>query len=355
MRPRVPTALVAVLFLTSCGGGGGGGPSAPGQPPAPPRTSGPPDAGDNRYAIHPGLTASDAKRSPVYRTGGLLRVGVDQGPGPARLPRAAVPGLPDVEVRRGRLGDGAGARDLRDYLAHAGVSRRLPGYAVRVIGPSTAAERARVLAAVQLVNAALPEDAKLSVRSPLPGFSLRDAVDADGRYFGSGRELPGTIHVEFSPEAEFHGRDRGAAATSWGEYVLLSRGGFPAYADERSAVILLAHELVHSLGVDGHVPERLDSIMEAAAGSTTSPRGRGSPAPCCTRSTARRCGRSTARCGTPTTRAGSAPGRAPPSTSSSAAGTGRSASPCGTATPSRGPTAPPRPATSPRTGGSRAA
>lgn len=271
MKVRCKAALAAVLsalMLAGCGGGGGGGsvsmtdqPHMPSTPTPPP-----PNAANNEYRIHPGLTASDAKRSPIYRTGNLLRIGVDQGAGPERLPATAVPGFPDVQIRHGTIRDGAGASELQTYLAsiqgqYTGLSRRLPGYEVRVIGSSSATERQRVLAAVQLVNAALPESAKLSIGSPLPGFSLRDTVNSEGRYFGAGRELPNTIHVEFVPQSEFYDSD--AAATSWGEYLLMSRGTFPAYTDERKAVILMAHELIHSLGIGGHVPERFDSIMEA--------------------------------------------------------------------------------------------
>ena len=269
---RSVAIIAAFIFtLVACGGGGGGsgttgvGPVAPGQIPPTPRAPSP-DASDNRYAIHPGLTAADAKRSPIYRTGNLLRVGVDQGAGPKRLPKTTVPGLPNVRIGYGRLNDGAGAANLQAYLSsvsgYSGLSRRLPGYEVRVIGSSTAKERARVLAAVQLVNAALPESAKLSVGAPLTGFSLKDTVNSAGRYFGAGQELPNTIHVEFVPQSEFY--DQSAAGTSWGEYMLLSRGTFPAYADERKAVILIAHEFVHSLGIGGHVSNSFDTIMEAS-------------------------------------------------------------------------------------------
>ena len=252
--------VAGVLLLAACGGGGGGSSSSTGQP-----TSGtPPSASNNEYRIHLGIPASDAIRSPIYRTGNLLRVGVDQGDSLKRLPKVEIPGFPDVDVRYGTISDGAGAAELRDYLSSLeGLSQRLPGYAVRVIGAATATERRRVLAAVQLVNAALPENAKLIVGTPLPSFSLKDEVDADGLYYGARRELPDTIHVEFTPRSEFYSN---AAATSWGEYILLARGDFPAYTDERKAVILMAHELIHSLGIDGHVPERFDSIMEAGNG-----------------------------------------------------------------------------------------
>lgn len=260
-RTKLTSLMIATAMLLLAACGGGGSPSSTGQ-----QTGGmPPSASNNEYRIHLGIPASDATRSPIYRTGNLLRVGVDQGAALNRLPRIEIPGFPGIEVRYGTVNDGAGATVLRDYLSsiegsYSGLSPRLPGYAVRVIGASTAAERRRVLAAVQLVNAALPENAKLTVGTPLPSFSLKDEVNADGRYFGIDRELPNTIHVEFIPESEFYSD---AAATSWGEYILMSRGDFPAYADERKAVILMAHELIHSLGIDGHVPERFDSIMEA--------------------------------------------------------------------------------------------
>ena len=286
MRIRCVTglaALLSALMLVGCGGGGGGGSvSMTEQPsiPSEPRPQ-PPSATNNEYRIHPGLTASDARRSPIYRTGNLLRIGVDQGAGPERLPVTQVPGFPDVQFRYGTIRDGAGAAELKSYLSsvegqYAGLSRRLAGYEVRVIGSSSATERRRVLAAVQLVNAALPENAKLSVGTPLPGFSLKDTVNSNGRYFGSSRELANTIHVEFVPQAEFY--DQGAAGTSWGEYMLMSRGTFPAYADERKAVILMAHELVHSLGIGGHVPDRFDTIMEVGGRIYDSAQGSRQPA-----------------------------------------------------------------------------
>lgn len=279
---HIAPVIIAVMFtLVACGGGGGGGSPSPSMSDMQ-RPSGPPDASNNQYQIHPGLTASDAKRSPIYRTGNLLRVGIDQGAGPERLPRAALTGLSNVEVRYGTINDGAGRSDLQSYLSsvassdqYTGLMRRLAGYEVRVIGSSTAEERSRVLAAVQLVNAAMPEGAKLSVGAPIPAFSLKDTVNSNGLYFGFNRELPNTIHVEFAPVGEFY--DDEAAGTSWGEYILLSRGNFPAYMNERFAVILMAHELLHSLGIDGHVPIRFDSIMEAGNGVYSSSQGRRQP------------------------------------------------------------------------------
>lgn len=261
MRKFAITAL-AMFIVSACGGGGGSGGTTDNTPQSPSPQL---DTNNNEYRIHSGVTRSDAKHSPIYYTGDLVRVGVDQGSGPQQLSRLAVPGLENVVIRYGTLNDGAGASQLTEYLAsvqgqYTGLSRRLPGYEVRVIGSSTAEERRRVIAAVQLVNAALPEHSKLNVGAPLPGFSLRDTVTPEGIYFGAGQERPNTIHIEFGPDGSLDGS---AAATSWGEYILFERGTFPAYVDQRYAVILMAHELVHSLGIGGHVPASFATIMEA--------------------------------------------------------------------------------------------
>ena len=168
----------------------------------------------------------------------------------------------DAEIRYGELNDGVGASVLRDYLSNFRQNglRRLSGYQVRVIGQSTREERRRVLAAVQLVNAALPEGAKLSVGPPRPDLSFRTSVDSYGIYRSPDNELPNTIHIEYMPIAQHHSY---AGGTSWGEYIQLTQGTHTGYTIEQQATTLIAHELLHSLGMRGHVPVRFDSIMEA--------------------------------------------------------------------------------------------
>ena len=54
-------------------------------------------------------------------------------------------------------------------------------------------------------------------------------MDANGFYFRSGREFPSTIHVEFINRNDFYSD---AGATSWGDYIQMSRGNFLAYTDD---------------------------------------------------------------------------------------------------------------------------
>ena len=70
---------------------------------------------------------------------------------------------------------------------------------VRLIGAANESDYQHLAVAVQLVNAALPEGSKITIGEALPGVSLRSTVNAQGRWFPSGAERDGTIHVEFVP------------------------------------------------------------------------------------------------------------------------------------------------------------
>ena len=245
-------ALLSALMLVGCGGGSGGDDGA---------GSGTGTPANTAYRIYAGLTAADATHLPTYRDGRLLRVGVDHGALPSSLPKQSVAGLSNVEFRYGQLSDGVGATKLRDFLSSVGnIGERRGGYEVRMIGSSTKIQRGRVLAAVQLVNAAIPPDARLSAGAPLASFSLTDTVNSRGRYFRSGRELPETIHVEFVPSDE-HYDPAGITATSWGDYIQFNSGS-PNLEGELSMVLITAHELMHSMGLRGHVGgSRFDSLL----------------------------------------------------------------------------------------------
>lgn len=279
------------LTLIACGGGGGGGGKKPTVSEPPRQTAlAFPRAVEQHYLPDPFTTpaSSEAKHMPVYGNGRHLMVGVDQGTNVGRLPKVGK--RSDTSIRYGSLVDRVGRSVVSNYLADVTSSVRRYGSApiVRVIGQSNARERERVAAAVQLVNTALPEDTKISIAAALPSFSLRDTIQGQGRRFVSGQEIDGTIHVEFLSCSDYHGCGQ-SGGTTWNHsgqyqgdvqnsYVQISRGS-SAYADDRNATILLAHEIMHALGLYGgnHVSPSFDSIMEA--GNQIFATSQGSPQP----------------------------------------------------------------------------
>ena len=198
----------------------------------------------------PSQAGEDVRQMPVYHAGEYLHVGVDQGTQTGTLPRVGERGT--TTIRHGSLADGVDADTdtVSDYLRDAGgilARRYVNGPEVRIIGPSNAKEANQVAHAVRLVNAALPAGSKMQLGPAEPGFSLRDTVNNEGRYFTSGRERNNTIHVEFIPAGEFY--DDNAGATAWNNftgnsvrtsYIQMNRNGnILQDADSRRAVILL--------------------------------------------------------------------------------------------------------------------
>ena len=190
-------------------------------------------------------------------------VGMDQGTeNIAELPVVGERG--EFDIRHGRLNDGVGGQAVEDYLVGGGALRR-SRKEVRVIGPASATERNRVIAAIQLINAALPEEAKLRVGPPMPGFSLRDTIDTEGYRYVSGEELRDTIHVEFVRGTAYYDVDFRSAATAWSDdvsgYVLIDRDS-NAQTNDHDSITLLVHELIHTLDM-GHVSRYFDTIMKS--------------------------------------------------------------------------------------------
>ena len=228
--------------------------------------------------------AADAKHMPIYGDNSRLAVGIEQDAKALRtLPIVARYG--NMDIRYGRLNDGSGRATVVDYLAdgslggpvvgQTGIRRYSTPPNVRAIGSATIEDLERMNAAVQLINAALPEGAKISVQSALSDFSLKNEFmvvpfTGDLFYSGSRKQLDNTIQIEFLPCAEYF-RCGEAGASTWnngGEaiestYIQVNRGA-PAWGDDRRATILLAHELLHALGMESldHVDTKFDSILE---------------------------------------------------------------------------------------------
>jgi hypothetical protein len=191
-----------------------------------------------------------------------LFVGVDQGTeNISELPVVGERG--EFDIRHGRVNDGVGRQAVEDYLV-GGEAVRRTRKEVRVIGTASATEHNRVIAAVQLINAALPEEAKLRVGPPIPGFSLRDTIDAEGYRYVSGEELQDTIHVEFVRGTAYYDVSGRSIATAWSDeisgYVLIDRNS-KRQTNDHDSITLLAHELIHTLDM-GHVSQYFDTILE---------------------------------------------------------------------------------------------
>ena len=245
-------ALAITAVLAGCGGGGGDAPVT---------------------TKHLSLTAADAQRMPIYSTGERHFVGVDQGGSADRLPEVGERG--SITIRHGLLSDGVGREVLAAYMRQVGessINRWPTAPEVRVIGGADRRSIDRFHAAVRLVNAALPDYAKMTVSEPLPGFSLRHLIDRDGTRYFTGEELANTIQIEFLPCSAFWGCGRFAGSTS--SYNISNPGGH-SYIQiltenrysrgYRTSIILLAHELMHALGLYQHASTSFDTILGTTA------------------------------------------------------------------------------------------
>ena len=293
--PGKIVVVMAALMLTACGGGGSSTPTTPAepdpvQPPQPepeanlpfpptPTTPAEPDpvqppqpepeanlpfphtpTGSNDIAAWnlrslPLASLAHITRQPVYSDGEYLHVGVDQ-----QLSHVPVVGNErGYEVRRGRLSDGTDAGILHTYL-DAALSGNLSKFAeaptVRFVGSSTESELVdRTLSAISLVNAALPVDSRIRVATRTPIASVGNATN--------------TIYIKFEDTLSSAGNTRttgNADGTLRSASITLNRDSQFGSDNNLFAVHLVAHELLHALGMRGHQDDAMRSIMPANNG-----------------------------------------------------------------------------------------
>ena len=216
---------------------------------------------------------ADAAHMPAYHDhrGSRPRqfVGVDQGD-IGSLPRTG--DYDGVEIRFGTLADGAGKQAVSSYLSQAAQVPirwdRSP--VVTYSGHATDKDFARLVRAVQLVNTALPDGRKMRIASSSPRANPENG-----------------IHVEFVLERDFSYPEAwGIATAHWQgntithSNVLINEAYAVTPRDEtssfgpafdpptwgfeqvnRQGTIVLAHELIHALGMTDHVSAGTDSIM----------------------------------------------------------------------------------------------
>ena len=135
--------------------------------------------GEAHYGIYDRAnTAANVERAPVYFGSGYFRVGIDQGSAIRGLPMVGTRG--DIEIRHGTIADGTGLSAVRRYLHEAAGERNHPGSPeVRMAGSMTQQERGWITAALNLVNAALPAEAKMRIFDPRRGSDGQADIQLD--------------------------------------------------------------------------------------------------------------------------------------------------------------------------------
>lgn len=151
-----------------------------------------------------------------------------------------------------------------------------------VIGDSKEKERRWVADAVSTLNKDLPSCIQLAVAAPDPDMTLTDRVTA-GK--GSSRRFPNypteerdKLYIEYVTDREFYtlqgkiheklrekvnkGRQ---AASAWVRYIQVLRGTHVYENSGRNMEKLLIHEILHSLGLKGHVPDNVRSVLSGGS------------------------------------------------------------------------------------------
>ena len=195
---------------------------------------------------------------PVYFGGGYFRVGVDQGNAIGAFPVVGTRG--DVDIRHGAIADGAGL-SLQRYLQEAGGEKNHPrSPELQLSEAMTHREREWVTAAIDLINAALPDGSKIQIFDPFLGSDGLPDIQVEFVSPGTlGGNVAGRTYNRPRNDGTFSSivLDRGANVFGGGDAGL--------YGGDRRAVILVVHELLHALGINFHVSPDFDTIMAANA------------------------------------------------------------------------------------------
>lgn len=267
--------LSLALILPGCGGGGGGGGSS--------------------LPRQPALIPAQGLNAPViYRRGGA-QVGGDVRPSLSNLSLAGTHG--GAAISSGRVRDGESAERVKDVLGKHAVGRlptldpgtpyistfyRKPTIQIRETTPDRYIDD--VIRVVQLINAALPYDKRISVS---PVRAVRPA-DHETHYIPAGH-----IYVGLEPQSTWPPFEIPPVLVAGVEYSGASAGDGPAsYIWVNTDIArttnqvrkVLAHEILHALGLLEHIePHEYRTVMNTGSGHstrTTSARGRTYPFTC---------------------------------------------------------------------------
>lgn len=272
MRQTILVWACATLTVTACTGGERAGHAPTEAPLAYTGTVTP------RYSSDPYETASDFHWWAISESKTELRIGPDVSP---REPlRHVLTGTNGIRYFIGSSRDGVGVERLRNYqddlVTEDGADRYglsgFDGFAPFIVkpdlvldldldAPENADIRAAVWDSVGILNDALPPEFQIGVFTPLPGY-----VHGPGEIF---------VHLE-SPNSAAWGCDGDTAVACTLssinrvlEYTRMSEIWLPDDLDTSDFTYMrkvILHELLHALGIWGHVDsiEFPDSIMGTA-------------------------------------------------------------------------------------------
>ena len=263
-RITIVAALIAAFSLAACGGGGGGQPvTIDPEPPMEPEQSMDPDPMPDPQPEPEPEPEPTALEFPLT-VWNPQHAGIDQARSQLdRLPSVGSRG--GIDIRHGALRDGAGRDTIIAYLAEVLIyDGRVSGFPsapeVRIFHTATARERAIVEDAIEAINLSLP-----------PAFQMEIGPDLLGEdeFINQGIEVvfvdcPGWYRCGRAAASTFTNLRRNAEGeqTRRRSQIAFARNTL-AHVDYRRGRILMAHELLHALGVDGHVGTQFDSIMQA--------------------------------------------------------------------------------------------
>ena len=261
---------LATILVLGCGGGGGGGSTMPRRP-----------------AILPELplqTPAHAPQAAIVDFDGSLHIGTDVAPARNQLRETDARG--EVSVSSGYVREGVGRDTLVEFLKtfvevgpgkpYAGLPTFQNPPVVRTATGTSDEHISHAVRAVQIINAALPHDKRISFNSnPAPPLVATTDVPE------------GEIFIDFAPKRDWNVSTPppdtrvGSAANrnflrtnlETGERTYLRRSRSHVWIDsekiedfsDEKIILVLTHELLHAIGFRGHVdPERFSgSIMRS--------------------------------------------------------------------------------------------
>ena len=242
---------LATILVLGCGGGGGGQ-----------------TIERNAFVVGelPLQTPVHGRNAPIIDFDGSLRVGAGVAPELGQLEKTGEHG--EVSISSGYVRDGAGRAAVVEFMKqfiHSGLPTYPSPPIVRVARGTSPKDMNNTVRAVQILNAYLPYDDRLS-------FSNIPSPPGVGTY-----DVPhGEIFIDFAPHDKWNpptsrppgNEPRGVARSSTlvdvipetenviyleplSSRIWINTNRIPEHTDE-SMILLIAHELLHALGFRGH-------------------------------------------------------------------------------------------------------